>query len=107
MVPSLRKPFYINRNVVSFVGIVSNVAQLCKTYKWLAWLCTLPKPVVGIIQGILPSVLLAVLFILLPIILRLFARFEGIPTRAGIELSLMTRMFIFQVVVSPGRLLLF
>ncbi|GJJ15005.1 hypothetical protein Clacol_009277 [Clathrus columnatus] len=83
---------------VAFVGIVSNVAGLCKTYSWLAWLCKLPSPVVGIIQGILPAVLLAVLFILLPIILRLFARFEGIPTRTGIELSLMTRLFIFQVV---------
>lgn len=38
---------------------------------------------------------------LLPIVLRLFARFEGIPQKTGVELSLMTRYFIFQVVVSP------
>ena len=87
---------------MAFVGIVSNVAGLCKTYSWLAWLCTLPKPVVGIIQGILPPVLLAVLFMLLPIVLRLLARFEGIPTRTGIELSLMTRFFAFLVVVSAA-----
>ena len=37
---------------------------------------------------------------LLPIVLRLFARFEGIPQKTGVELSLMTRFFIFQVVVS-------
>lgn len=51
-------------------------------------------------QGILPPVLLAILMALLPIILRLLARFEGIPKYTGLELSLMTRFFIFQVVVS-------
>jgi hypothetical protein len=60
-----------------------------------------------------------VLFILLPIVLRcelllarveerrrtdghcvfaVFARFEGIPLRTGVELSLMTRFFIFLVI---------
>ena len=38
--------------------------------------------------------------LLLPIILRLLARFEGMPQRTGIELSLMTRYFLFQVIVS-------
>ncbi|KAG8689707.1 hypothetical protein FRC08_010811 [Ceratobasidium sp. 394] len=53
----------------------------------------------GIISGVLlPPVALAILMMLLPIVLRLLARFEGIPCRAGIELSLMTRHFIFQVV---------
>ncbi|KAG6849367.1 hypothetical protein H0H93_009061 [Arthromyces matolae] len=85
---------------VAFVGIVSNVYGLCATTAWLAWLCTLPKVVVGIIAGILPPVLLAVLMMLLPIVLRLFARFEGVPKRNGLELSLMTRFFIFQVVHS-------
>jgi calcium permeable stress-gated cation channel len=88
------------RYSVAFVGIVSNIAALCATYKWLAWLCTIPSAVRGIIQGILPPVLLAVLFMLLPIVLRLLARFEGIPTRVGIELSLMDRFFLFQVIVS-------
>ena len=37
---------------------------------------------------------------LLPIILRLLARFEGIPKHTDIELSLMTRYFIFQVIHS-------
>ena len=54
----------------------------------------------GIIQGILPPVLLAVLMMLLPIVLRLLARFEGIPRYTGLELSLMTRYFIFQIIVS-------
>lgn len=55
---------------VAFVGIVSNIHALCVQYGWLAWLCKLPSPVVGIIQGILPPVLLAVLMMILPIILR-------------------------------------
>lgn len=33
-----------------------------------------------------------------PIVCTVFARFEGIPLRTGIELSLMTRLFIFQVI---------
>lgn len=85
---------------VAFVGIVSNIYGLCSQYKWLAWICKLPSVVVGLLQGILPPVLLAVLMALLPIILRLLARFEGIPRQSGLELSLMTRFFIFQVVHS-------
>ncbi|GAA5978196.1 hypothetical protein JCM11641_001131 [Rhodosporidiobolus odoratus] len=83
---------------VAFVGLISNVSALCISASWLSWLCTLPTPVNGIIQGALPPAALAVLFILLPIVLRLLARFEGIPLRTGIELSLMTRYFLFQVI---------
>lgn len=85
---------------VAFVGIVSNIGSLCKTYSWLAWLCSIPPTVLGIVEGILPPVLLAVLMMLLPIILRRLAQFEGIPSRTGVELSLMTRYFLFQVIVS-------
>lgn len=84
---------------VAFVGAVSNIHALCTTYHWLAWICNLPSVVVGIITGILPPVLLAVLMMLLPIILRLLSRLEGTPTRSDIELSLMTRYFMFQVLV--------
>ncbi|GLB42058.1 putative extracellular tail, of 10TM putative phosphate transporter [Lyophyllum shimeji] len=85
---------------VAFVGAVSNIRSVCQKAHWLAWICELPDPVVGIISGILPPVLLAVLMMLLPIILRLLARFEGIPKYTGLELSLMTRFFIFQVIHS-------
>ncbi|KDR80141.1 hypothetical protein GALMADRAFT_153825 [Galerina marginata CBS 339.88] len=85
---------------VAFVGVISNVHTLCTTAKFLAWICDLPAVVVGIISGILPPVLLAVLMMLLPIVLRLLARFEGIPKYTGLELSLMSRFFIFQVVHS-------
>ncbi|KAI5480450.1 AMP deaminase [Pseudohyphozyma bogoriensis] len=83
---------------VAFVGLISNVSSLCISAPWLAWLCKLPTPVNGIIQGVLPPVALAVLFILLPIVLRLAARFQGIPLRTQIELSLMTRYFLFLVI---------
>ncbi|KAG8731630.1 hypothetical protein FRC11_003222 [Ceratobasidium sp. 423] len=85
---------------VSFVGIVSNVAQLCAKYRWLHWLCELPDAVVGIISGILPPVALAILMMLLPIVLRLLARFEGIPRFTGLELSLMTRYSIISPVIN-------
>jgi calcium permeable stress-gated cation channel len=85
---------------VAFVGAVSNIHALCQTASWLAWICKLPGVVVGIISGILPPVLLAVLMLLLPIVLRLFSKFEGVPTRTSVELSLMTRYFMFQVIVS-------
>ncbi|KAI0366794.1 DUF221-domain-containing protein [Pilatotrama ljubarskyi] len=82
---------------VAFIGAVSNVHSLCATYSWLAWLCDLPSVIVGIISGILPPALLAVLNMLLPIILRLLARFEGVTQRTTIELSLMSRYFLFLV----------
>ncbi|TCD70733.1 hypothetical protein EIP91_002109 [Steccherinum ochraceum] len=85
---------------VAFVGVVSNIHSLCTTYSWLAWICNLPSVVVGIISGILPPVALALLMMVLPIILRLLARLEGIPQRTGLELSLMTRFFLFQVLHS-------
>lgn len=85
---------------VAFVGAVSNVSTLCTTYSWLAWLCRLPKPVIGIIEGVLPQALLMALMLLLPVFLRLLGRFEGIPRRSGLELTLMTRYFCFQVIVS-------
>ncbi|KAF9239859.1 hypothetical protein BU15DRAFT_87863 [Melanogaster broomeanus] len=79
---------------VSFVGFISNIEVGSRGS------ATIPAVVLGIIQGILPPVLLAVLMMLLPIVLRFLARFEGIPTRTGLELSLMTRYFIFQVIHS-------
>ncbi len=55
--------------------------------------------VVSFIQGFLPTVLLALLLMLVPIVLRILARLEGIPQKTGVELSLMDRFFMFQVIV--------
>ena len=85
---------------VAFVGAVSNVHALCDQFSWLSWICRLPSVVVGIISGILPPALLAVLMLMLPVVLRMLSRFEGTPTRTAVEVSLMTRYFLFQVLVS-------
>jgi calcium permeable stress-gated cation channel len=78
---------------------MSNIHALCTTYHWLAWVCKAPEVIVNIVQGFASAVLLAVLFMLVPIIMRMLARFEGIPQRRDVELSLMDRFFLFQVIV--------
>lgn len=54
---------------ITFVGSLSNIAQLSKQYHWLAWL-TKANRVLPLIQGVLPPVLLGVLLALLPLIFR-------------------------------------
>ncbi|WWD15753.1 hypothetical protein CI109_100175 [Kwoniella shandongensis] len=89
---------------VAFVGALSNITTLTDTYHWLNWLNWLNGPgfgrklLSGLVSGVLPPVLLAVLMLLLPMILRQLAAFEGIPSKNGVELSLMTRYFIFLVI---------
>jgi len=83
---------------VAFIGAISNIHSLCTTYHWLAWVCTLPGVVISFIQGFLPTVLLALLFMLVPMVMRILARLEGIPQKTGVELSLMDRFFLFQVI---------
>lgn len=36
--------------IVAFVGIISNIYTVCATAPFLAWICTLPSEVVGIIS---------------------------------------------------------
>ncbi|KAI0250632.1 DUF221-domain-containing protein [Lactifluus subvellereus] len=83
---------------VAFVGFISNIHALCTTYHWLAWVCKAPGIIVEFVQGFASTVLLAVLFMLVPIVMRMLARFEGIPQKRDVELSLMDRFFLFQVV---------
>ncbi|OCF40137.1 hypothetical protein I317_06026, partial [Kwoniella heveanensis CBS 569] len=86
---------------VAFIGALSNIKTLTDTFHWLAWIngdSFGKKLLQGVISGILPPVLLAVLMLVLPIILRQLAAFEGIPSKNGVELSLMTRYFIFLVI---------
>jgi hypothetical protein len=58
------------------------------------------RPLLIADAGVIPPILLAIFMLLLPIVLRLLARFEGIPSRTGLELSLMDRFFGFQVINS-------
>ena len=87
---------------MTFVGFISNIHSVCSTYKWLGWVCKAPTIIVSIVQGFASTVLLVVLFMLVPIIMRMLARLEGIPQKTGVELSLMNRFFMFQVIVSAS-----
>ena len=42
--------FWHHSSIVAFVGIISNIYTVCKTAVFLAWICKLPKEVVGIIS---------------------------------------------------------
>ncbi|KAJ9102195.1 hypothetical protein QFC20_005024 [Naganishia adeliensis] len=79
-----------------FIGGLSNLSGLCEKYD-LGPFCGDNIVLKGVVQGVAPPVLLAVLNLLLPIILRTLARYEGIPRKTGIELSLMTRYAIFLI----------
>jgi hypothetical protein len=87
---------------VTFVGFISNIHAVCHTYKWLGWVCKAPGIIVNLIQGFASTVLLVILFMLVPIILRILARLQGIPQKTGVELTLMDRFFMFQVIVSAS-----
>ncbi|WVN89028.1 uncharacterized protein L203_104244 [Cryptococcus depauperatus CBS 7841] len=86
---------------VAFIGVLSNVKTLTDKYHWLAWINgkSFGKKVLqGVISGVLPPVLLALLLQLVPFILRQLASLEGIPSKTGVELNLMTRFFLFLVI---------
>lgn len=70
---------------VAFVGGVSNIESLCTTASWLAWICTIPKAALGIIEGVLPPVLLAVLFALLPVVLRFWIKLSGVVRKRWVR----------------------
>ncbi|KAI0296382.1 hypothetical protein BC826DRAFT_1174720 [Russula brevipes] len=82
---------------VSFIGIISSIRAVCTTYHWLEWVCKIPPVILNVIQGFAPVLLLVILNMLIPIIMRMLARFEGIPQKTAVELSLMDRFFLYQV----------
>ncbi|KAF9495804.1 DUF221-domain-containing protein [Pleurotus eryngii] len=83
---------------VAFVGTLSNVDNLCERVRWLSWVCRVPKPLPGLIQGVLPPILLAILFALLPFILRALAWYECIPRYSLMSVSVYKRFFLFLVI---------
>ncbi|KAJ6594223.1 DUF221 family protein [Mycena capillaripes] len=83
---------------VTFIGTLSRIDTVCSKAHWLAWVCTAPNPIPGIIQGILPPVLLAILFALLPIVLRGLAWYECIPRYSLISVSVYRRFFLFLII---------
>ncbi|WFD00643.1 hypothetical protein MYAM1_003394 [Malassezia yamatoensis] len=82
---------------VAIVSIFAQVDYLTSKVPFLSWINKIPNVPLGIIKGILPVAGLAILNMLLPIWLRFLAKQSGIPTRNGVELSLMTRFSIFQL----------
>ncbi|KAF7321922.1 hypothetical protein MKEN_00714500 [Mycena kentingensis (nom. inval.)] len=83
---------------VVFIGTLSKLDDLCDDLHWLAWVCTAPTPVPGIIQGVLPPVLLAILFAILPILLKFLAWYECIPRYSLISVSVYRRFFLFLLI---------
>jgi hypothetical protein len=83
---------------VTFAGGLSNLSGMCTQVSFLSWVCTLPKPVLGIIQGAAPPIAIAVLFILLPIILRIFAKLSGKPTIPLLDKSVFDRYALFLII---------
>ncbi|WFD29487.1 hypothetical protein MSPP1_000496 [Malassezia sp. CBS 17886] len=83
---------------VAIVGVLSQFDYLQQKVFFLSWIKYIPGVPKGIIKAVLPTAALAVLNMLLPPWLRFLAKQSGIPTKRGIELSLMTRFFLFQII---------
>ena len=83
---------------VAVVSLFSNVDYMSEKVSFLGWIKSIPNVPKGIIKAVLPTAALAVLNSLLPPWLRYNARMSGIPSKNLIELSLMTRFFIFMAV---------
>lgn len=84
--------------ILAFVALVSNVDSLCEQASFLAWLCTIPSAVLGIIKGILPAVAYALVFALLPPFLRFTLKRQGIVRNSDLELKLFSRYWLFQII---------
>ena len=73
---------------------------------WLQWSSNLPGVVLSITRSLLPPVLLVLLFMLVPMVMRVLARLQRIPQKTSVELKLMDRFFLLQVIVRASRALL-
>ncbi|KAI8578473.1 hypothetical protein K450DRAFT_246997 [Umbelopsis ramanniana AG] len=81
---------------VAFVSSISSLSSLATILPFLSGVNNLPPVAVGVIQGILPAIALSILMALLPVVFVMLARFEGIPRRTSIEMSLLQKYFVFQ-----------
>lgn len=83
---------------VFIVGLISNVDYISCKVGFLGWIQSIPGIPKGIIKAVLPTAMFAVLNMLLIMWLRFLAKMSGIPSKNGIELSLMNRFSIFIIV---------
>ncbi|KAK5128807.1 hypothetical protein LTR85_000140 [Meristemomyces frigidus] len=80
---------------VTFTSLLSKVSKLAATYSWLAWLNTLPRIAISIIQGLLPPLLLSLILLLVPIIFRALIKQQGVATGNARELEVQKWYFAF------------
>ncbi|KFY40939.1 hypothetical protein V495_05162 [Pseudogymnoascus sp. VKM F-4514 (FW-929)] len=80
------------------VGLITKIDVIASKVIFLKWILLLPKPILGLITGLLPAVALSLLMAAVPMILRAIARQSGVPSHSMIELFVLKRYFIFQVV---------
>lgn len=80
---------------VSITSLIANTTALATSYKWLAWILTLPKIAIAVIQGLVPAILLNVILMLVPIIFRALVRQQGVPTGNSMELGVQAWYFTF------------
>mmetsp|Transcript_18688 Transcript_18688/g.31106 ORF Transcript_18688/g.31106 Transcript_18688/m.31106 type:complete len:755 (+) Transcript_18688:110-2374(+) len=84
----------------SFIAGLANINNLSQI-SGLSWLADLAKGntlLTSFIQGYLPPLLLAVLMALVPIIIRLLAERSGLSAKSAVDVSLMAKYFVFQVI---------
>lgn len=89
--------------LTAIVGGLANITTLTEKWAWLSWLngdSFGKKLLQGVFTGIVPPVLLALLTMIFPTILRHLSSFQGTVSRTEVELDVMTRYFIFLVIVS-------
>ncbi|KAF9279312.1 hypothetical protein BGZ68_007993 [Mortierella alpina] len=83
---------------VTFVAAVSKLESIVKFAPFLSGVYSLPKVVVGIIQGLLPPIGLAILMMVLPIILYKLAHLGGEVLSTRKTLAVITSYHWFSVV---------
>ncbi|KAF9385615.1 hypothetical protein CPC16_007896 [Podila verticillata] len=83
---------------VAFVAAVAKLDAIVQFAPFLSGVYSLPKSVVGIIQGVLPPIGLAVLMMVLPIILYKLAHLGGEVLNTGKTLEVVTSYHWFSVV---------
>ncbi|KEY74939.1 hypothetical protein S7711_01288 [Stachybotrys chartarum IBT 7711] len=81
----------------ALVGLLSNISYLADNLDWLAWLNTLPDPVMGVLSGLLPPMISSLLNSYVPNIFRFIFKTCGGATTTVNELKVQKWFYIFQV----------
>eukprot|EP00050_Salpingoeca_kvevrii_P022373 m.125414 g.125414 ORF g.125414 m.125414 type:complete len:394 (-) comp9690_c0_seq2:363-1544(-) len=85
---------------IAFVASLTTLEELAKI-KFLHWLTDVidSSPVVkGFLEGFLPTLALQLFMMFLPAILKAFSKAEGLPSWSTINLAVLRKLYIFNVV---------